>query len=152
MPFTFRLDAVLKQRKLAETLAQKDVAEAQRAAQAAEDELRSLQATSDSAGAFMRDGNLQGPINLQLLAAHRRYVNSVAVVGREQMQRLALARQKVEAARQVLAEKARARMALQTLRDKQEAQWRKDRARREAKTADEVATQRANATSAGEDG
>ena len=140
----FRLGAVLKLRERDETLAQRKLADARRVAAGIEDELRDLQRTSESAGSFMRDGHLSGPINLQLLASHRRYVNSVAVVGRERMRKLALARQAVEAARAELAEAAKRRMAIERLRDKAEARRRGEAQRRSAKVADEAAVQAAH--------
>lgn len=141
-PFKFPLAAVLRQRELEERLAHKAVAEKLEVVREIEGELRQLQHTSEEAGQWLREGRLQGPINLQTLAAHRRYVNSVAVVGREQMQRLVIARQAAEETRKHLAEAAKRRKAVEKLRDKQEAEWRKSRARREAKLADESATQR----------
>ena len=139
--FTFRLDAVLRQRELAERRAQAALAEAARKVAALEDDLRQLQASAEDAGQWMNDGRLQGPINLQLLAAHRRYLNSVASVGGEQVRRLALARRDADAARAALADAAKRRGALETLRDKQRDQWLSDRKRREAAADDEAATQ-----------
>ena len=145
MPFVFRLAAVLRQRELAETLAQKTLAERRRDAAAVEDELRALQGGNHAAGAFMADGRLSGPINLQLLAAHRRYLNSVATVGRAKIRRLAVAREAVEAARRDLAEAARRAAALRALRDKAEAAYRLDLKRKQDKADDEAAVQRAHA-------
>jgi flagellar export protein FliJ len=140
--FKFRLDTVLRQRELEETVAQSAVAEARRKVVAIEEELRDLQGQSDAAAQWMSAGrHLQGPINLQTLAAHRRYLNSVATVGGDKVRRLALAQRDVETARQRLAEAARRRKAIETLRDKQEQQWRTDRRRREDAAADEAATQ-----------
>lgn len=139
--FVFRLHAVLQQREVQHRAVLDRLAQADAHVAAIENELRQLQRQSEDTARWMHSDQLTGPINLQVLATHRRYVNSVASVGRASVQRLALAKRSADAVRKEAAETGKRVKVIEKLRDRDHEQWLADRKRKEQIANDETATQ-----------
>jgi flagellar FliJ protein len=137
--FTFKLEAALRKRKLAEREAQRVLATRLAHANSLDDTLAGLNRDLVGAAKALRDGRLVGTVDVAYLTAHRRYTNDVARRGQELLAKRALAEREVVAARTDLAEAARQRIVLDKLRERQHARWREAQARREQADADEAA-------------
>ena len=136
--FTFKLDGVLRLRRRAEKDAQRALAARLADAGRMEDELRQLNSGLVGATNELRDGRLTGPIDVAYLTAHRRYTADVARRGTAVMTRLAAAQRACDEARSALGEAVKQRRVLELLREKHEAQWKAERARREQVEADDA--------------
>ena len=135
--FTFKLQAVLEQRRLAERLCQRDVATAQR-------RLLQVQAEIDALGAVKRTSAAElrtpaQPLSVALLAAHQRFVlamrQKVVALNRQ----MSDARRDLDAAQSQLIEAAKQRKVMERLREKEEARWAESQRRKDLIEADEVA-------------
>ncbi len=148
--FRFNLEAVLEQRRAVERERQREVAALERARLEIEQELRGRQRAIEGAREDLRDALGKGGagagvtidlggVRLQSRAAFHqaRQAQMTAI-------RLAGAMRKVEAARGRLLEAARARKAVEMLRQKRFEEWRRDQERREAAAADEINVMRAS--------
>src|SRR5688500_2457517 len=139
--FHFPLEGVLRHRTNLERDRMRALGEAQHAAQLLQNELQSLDQSLQLSTNDLRANHLTGRIDLNYLAAHRRFVASVQRKATGLIQRLALARRRVDEARSALAEVAKQRKIIEKLREKQESRWRSDLARKELAETDEVAMQ-----------
>ena len=137
--FTFKLEGVLRLRKRAEQQAQKVVADKAAAANVLRDQIQKLNDELVGSTKALRDNNLTGSVDVNYLASHRRYTQSVARHGSTLVQKLALAERELSAAKQELAEKAKLRRILEVLREKHETRWRAELIRRELIDADDAA-------------
>ena len=151
--FVFKLEGVLRQRKQVEQEKQRDLAERQRHLVSIQDALQELQGTVASSNADMRDNRLVGTLNMSFIAAHRRFLAGMQKRSTELMQRIVLATRAVDEARNLLAEAAKQRKAIEKLREKQLERWKEDQAKREAALLDEAGMQLAfeNLTELGSD-
>ena len=139
--FRFNLQAVLRQRELAEQQRQREFADVQREYAALEAELRGMDDTVKSATDDLRDKHLVGRISVEYLAAHRRFTLAMQRKAVEHAQRMSAVRQRLEAARAALVEAAKHRKAMEKLRERRRDDWQGDQNRREAAATDEVAQQ-----------
>ena len=144
--FVFKLDGVLRHRERGEQHAQRAVAEKLADVTRLERELRALNDDLTTSTASLRDGKLTGPLDLSYLAAHRRYVADVTRRGAGLMQQIAAAQRLVDAARRELAEAAKQRKILETLRERHLAAWKAERSRRELAEDDDAAGRMSYAT------
>lgn len=139
--FIFRLEALLRQRRLIEEQRQTEMAAAQREVTRIETELRRINESRESVAAQMRSNHLVGRLNLSLIAAHRRFGTSlarqIAALNAERVQHQAT----LDAARLALVEAARERKTVEKLKEQQFARWQEDQARRELADSDEVGMQ-----------
>lgn len=136
--FTFSLEGVLRQRVLVEREKQRVVAERQAIVAKLTAELRRMDQQLQSATAEVRQNRLVGRLDLSYLAAHRRYSIAMQRRAMDLARRIASAQVLVEQAQGELVEAARARKAIEKLREKREAEWRADLQRREAAQLDEI--------------
>jgi len=139
--FTFKLDGVLRQRKHVERQRQRQVAVAQAELTTLESELRAVEGMQAAATTDLRDNRLVGRIDLSFLAAHRRFMIATQRKGMAVVQKIAVAQQKVDTARTALADAAKGRKAIETLREKRFDEWRRDEEKKEADLLDEVGMQ-----------
>jgi flagellar FliJ protein len=139
--FRFNLQAVLRQRELAEQQRQREFAEVQREYAALEAELRAMDESVKSATDDLRDKHLVGRISVEYLSAHRRFTLAMQRKAVEHAQRMSAVRQRLDTARAALVEAAQHRKAMEKLRDKRRDDWKTDQDRREAAATDEVAQQ-----------
>ncbi len=144
--FTFSLEPVLRHRLRLEQQAQRVVAERAAGVTRLQDELSALNADLSTSTAQLRSQHLVGSLDLAYLTAHRRYTADVARRGTLLMQRIAVAQRGVDEARARLIEAAKQRRAMETLREKQEARWRADQARRELAEADDATSRLTHAS------
>jgi flagellar protein FliJ len=148
--FHFPLEGVLRHRTNIERDRMRALGEAQQAAQTLQNDLQSLDQSLQRSTDDLRTNHLTGRIDLNYLAAHRRFVASVQRKATGLIQRLALAQRRVDEARAALAEAARQRKIIEKLREKQESRWRAELNRKELAEADEVAMQMGFASALGD--
>ena len=141
--FVFPLQSLLAHRERVEQERQRDVALVRAELVSAEAELARIDAAVRDALDDLRKNHLTGPIDLNYLAAHRRFMMAMQRQQLERQQQAKVARAKVDAAQKLLAEAAKQRKAIETLREQQHARWADDQSRREAAALDEVAMQMA---------
>jgi flagellar FliJ protein len=139
--FDFKLEGVLRQRKHVEQEKQRVVAEKQKVLVEIQNQLRQLQEALQSTNEDVRKNHLVGRLNMDFIAAHRRFLAGMQRQGVQVMQRLALAQRALDEARLELAEAARGRKAIEKLREKQLERWRADQSRRELAEMDEIGMQ-----------
>ena len=138
--FVFQLDGVLRQRKLAEEQKQRELAVVQAAMTALETQLRELDQTVQSTTADVRSNHLTGRLDLNFLAAHRRYIAATQRKALELAERMAAVQVRLDAARKTLADAARERKIIEKLREKREAEWKAAQARKDMAALDEIGT------------
>jgi flagellar FliJ protein len=141
--FIFKLEGVFRQRKQVERQRQRDVAIVQAQARQTEQELRALNDAMKTSTEQVRTTQLIGKLDMTFLAAHRRYLAAMQRKGQLLVQKLAAQQRQVEAARLVLAEAAKARKAIEKLKERRWEQWMTDQAKREIAELDEVSQQMA---------
>lgn len=146
--FRFRLQPVLDQRGAIEKERQRAVAELERERLALEREIadrqRSVAAHHDLTRAMLGAGGVA------VLDARREASAAArdAALARRAALKLAGVHQRLVPARAALLQAARARKAVELLRERRYEQWRVDEARREAAQGDELAVMRAGRTDA----
>ena len=144
--FKFKLAGVLRHRRQIERQKQRDLAVAQAQVRQTESELRALNDSMQATTEDVRRNRLIGTLDLAFLAAHRRYLFAMQQKGRTLAQRMLLQQRAVDAARQVLAEAAKKRKAIEKLRERRWEEWLAEQARNETAELDEVAQQMALAS------
>ena len=138
--FVFQLDGVLRQRKLAEEQKQRDVAVVEAEMTALEAQLRELDGSVQATTADVRANRLTGRLDLNFLAAHRRYAAAMQRKAVALAERMAAVKVRLDAARAALAEAARQRKIIEKLREKRQAEWNAAEARKEMSALDEIGT------------
>lgn len=139
--FVFNLEGVLTQRRHHEQERQKALAEAQLELTTAEGALRALDADVQGVASDIRDNHLLGVLDLRFISAHRRYAVGMQRKALELAQGIAKAHRAVNEARARLGEAAKARKALETLRETYHARWKQDQDRKELAQLDEAGMQ-----------
>jgi flagellar FliJ protein len=141
--FTFKLEAVLEQRKHVERQRQRDVA-------AAQHKLLQVQAELDAMSAVKRASAKElrlGKISVATLAAHQRFAAATRHKGAALNRSLVEARRELDAAQLALIEAAKQRKVMEKLREREHARWAEQLRKRELAEADEIAAaRRAHAT------
>ena len=149
--FKFPLQPLLSQRERTEQDCLRRLTAASVELSTAQGELRLVEQHVRAALTDLRENRLIGPIDLGFLTAHRRFMTAMQRQGAERAQRAAAAKVKVDAAQLQLAEAAKQRRAIETLRDQQLERWRAEQAARETAATDEVAMQMVSADRRDED-
>jgi len=139
--FEFQLEGVLKHRKNIEHERQRLLAVVQAQMNDLQRQLRQLDEEVKQAGLELRQNHLVGVIDLNYLAAHRRFAGAMRRKGIELVQRMALVQRQLDEARLQLAEAAKQRKIIEKLREKQLERWRDKIARAEASQQDEIGMQ-----------
>jgi flagellar FliJ protein len=136
--FRFPLEGLLKARRAAEQQQQRAVAEIERARHAIEERLRQQQQDFAMNRQDLREA-LVGTVDAQTLRLHA----ASSIQQMRQAQRLVLelagTHARMDAARALLVEAARARRAIELLRERRFEQWRVALEKAEAATMDELA-------------
>ncbi|MGA2498503.1 MAG: flagellar export protein FliJ [Tepidisphaeraceae bacterium] len=145
--FTFTLDGPLRQRRNLEQMRQRELAIALKVMQDLQDELRTLNDAVRQANEDIRAGHMTGAIDMNFLAAHRRFIMSAQRKGLTLMQRIALAQREVTERRATVVEAAKQTKVLEKLREHQWEAFRVEHARKEFAELDEIGTQIACRTS-----
>lgn len=138
--FRFRFQAVLDHRKLVEEQRQRELAICLRHKAELENLLRQTQQTLRGNKQQLADA-LTGRIDMSQLGGYARYANHMTVKGMGVVRRIAAAEQQAEQARARLLEATKRVKALELLRDRELAQWKKQQRKAEDAQLDEVAVQ-----------
>lgn len=139
--FKFNLDGVLRQRKLVEEARQRAFAEVQRRYAELEAELRAMDDAVRLATEDLRKNHLIGSINVEFLAAHRRFTIGMHDKAIRHAEKMAPVRAELDAARAALVEAAKQRKILEKLRERKQAEWAAAEARKDAAAMDEIGQQ-----------
>lgn len=139
--FVFQLEGVLRYRKNREQERQRELAVVQAQMAKLQAELTALDQSVRRANEDMRQNHLTGPIDLALLAAHRRFLGATQQRAMELVQRMALVQRQVDEARRALAASAKDRKVIEKLRERQHERWAADLTRKETAELDEIGMQ-----------
>jgi flagellar export protein FliJ len=139
--FNFKLEGVLRHRKNVERERQRELALLQAQLQQLENQLRELDQEVQSASGELRQNRLIGRLDLNYLAAHRRFVGAMQKKGMGLVQRMAIVQKQVDEARRALAQAAIQRKAIEKLREKQHQRWQDEQNRRQTEEIDEIGMQ-----------
>lgn len=142
--FKFKLSPVLRQREIIEREKQRDYALALAAVKELQDQLTALNQTTQSANDDLRTNRLLGPIDVNFITAHRRFLLGIHRKALDLAAKIAAAQQKADTARAALAEAAKQVKVLEKLRETQQTRWKEDQDKKELLALDEVAMQLAN--------
>jgi flagellar FliJ protein len=151
--FVFHLEALLRHRKNEERQRQRELAVFQANLNQLDAELRGLNDTAAATLADLRANRLVGKLDVQFLAAHRRYILSVQRKSITIAQKMTLVQRQLEDARLKLIEAARQRKMIEKLREKRHLEWLANQNHREFLEADDIGMRLAFAerADAGED-
>ena len=139
--FVFKFDGVLRQREHVETQRQRELAIVQQEMTGLQVELRALTDAVQASTADLRDNHLTGRLDLNFLAAHRRFTLAMARKGAALVQQIAGVQKRLDVAQAALAEAAKQRKIIEKLREKSFERWKADLARKEMMETDEISMQ-----------
>lgn len=136
--FVFQLEGVLKHRKHIEQQKQRDLAVVQAQMAELQGQLRALDNSVRQAAEDVRRNHLTGVLDMNFLAAHRRFMNATQRQARNLVQRMALVQRQVQEAQKALADAARQHKVIEKLRQRQQERWQADLNHREMAAQDEI--------------
>jgi flagellar FliJ protein len=136
--FVFKLDAVLRHRKILEEQKQRELGEAQTEMSKMEAELRAMDDTTQGVSDDVRNNRLTGKLDMAFLAAHRRYVLAMQRKAMALAQRMAAQQVVVDAARRQLAEAAKQRKIMEKLKERQQERWKSEQSHKELEQLSEI--------------
>ena len=139
--FVFKLEGVLRQRKHVEQEKQRILAVKQKQLVEAQNILQQMHRTVEATNDDVRKNRLVGKLDMEFIAAHRRFLTAMQRQAMAVAQKIALAHHAVEEARRELAEAAKQRKAIEKLKEKQFERWRSELSRREQAEMDEIGMQ-----------
>lgn len=139
--FAFQLDGVLRQRKYFEQQKQREHAERQAVLTQMEGELRHLNEQVQVTNEEVRRNHLTGTLDMNFLAAHRRFLIAMQRQALGLVQKMAQAKQRVEESRKELTEAAKQRKVIEKLREKHFERWHAALKHRELSEQDEIGMQ-----------
>lgn len=139
--FVFPLEAVLSHRTLAERERLRALALAQGEMTRLQQELTALNDSLRGIAQDMKQNHLIGTLDVNYLAAHRRYTVATQRRGNQLVQDMARQQRKVDEAQRLLAEAAKDRKVIEKLRERQLERWKAEVTRKEQADADEVGAQ-----------
>lgn len=140
MAFIFKLETLLRHRRMIEDERQRELARSMRHRMILLDQLRQMQTTIQSSRHDLA-GSLVGKVDLEQVGRFAHYSLQVRQRAQGIVGQMALIERQINTARERLIEATRARKALELLRDKQERAWRQQQDRRDAAAMDEMAVQ-----------
>lgn len=138
--FVFKLDAVLKQRRLIEDHRKKALADLLRQRVELENSIRDMQRTISDDKRTMT-GSLVGRVDVTRIRQHALHVGQVTRRAMQHTLRMAGLHRHIDAARAALLAAARNRKAIELLRERQLERWRREQDKKESAALDELATQ-----------
>ena len=139
--FVFKFDGVLRQREHVETMRQRELAVVQQEIARLQAELKQLNDSVQNSTEDLRTNHLTGKLDLNFLAAHRRFMLAMQRKAMGLVQQIAAVQKRVDAAQAALAEAAKQRKIIEKLKEKSFERWRADVARKEMMETDEIAMQ-----------
>ncbi len=140
--FVFKFDGVLRQREHVETQRQRELAVVQQEMAGLQIELRALNDAVQASVADLRDNHLTGRLDLNFLAAHRRFTLAMTRKGAALVQQIAGVQKRLDVAQAALAEAAKQRKIIEKLRERQQDEYLQEDARRERAETSELASLR----------
>lgn len=126
---------------LAERERLRDLAVAQGEMTRLQQELKALNDSLRGIAQDMKENHLVGTLDVNYLAAHRRYTVATQRRGNQLVQDMARQQRKVDEAQRLLAEAAKERKVIEKLRERQLERWKAEVMRKEQADADEVGAQ-----------
>ena len=139
--FVFKFDGVLRQREHVETQRQRELAIVQQEMTKLQTQLRELNESVQTSTDDLRNNHLTGRLDLNFLAAHRRFTLAMTRKGAALVQQIAGVQKRVDVAQAALAEAAKQRKIIEKLRERSLERWKADLARKEMMETDEIAMQ-----------
>ena len=139
--FVFNLEPVLRHRLHVEQERQRELAAAQAEMTRLQRELKSLNDALQASSSEMKAGHLTGTLDVNYLAAHRRYTVAMQRAGQVIVQDMARQQRKVDEAQRLFSEAAKERKVLEKLRERQREGWEAEVRRKELAELDEVGMQ-----------
>ena len=139
--FVFKFDGVLRQREHVETQRQRELAIVQQEMTRLQNDLRALNESVQTSTDDLRNNHLTGRLDLNFLAAHRRFMLAMARKGAALVQQVAGVQKRLDVAQAALAEAAKQRKIIEKLRERSLERWKADLARKEMMETDEIAMQ-----------
>lgn len=139
--FVFKLQAVLRQREIIEQQKSREFAIKQQVYTNLEIELKSMQNQVEQTLTDLRTNRLVGKLDLNFLAAHRRFMTAMQKQAVGIAQKMAAAKVQLDAARAALAEAAKQKKIVEKLREQQHERWKTAEAKKETDLLDEVGMQ-----------
>jgi flagellar FliJ protein len=139
--FVFNLESVLRHRTFAEQERMRDLAVAQAEMTRLQNELKALNESMQASAQDMKANHLTGSLDVNYLAAHRRYTVATQRRGMMLVQEMGRQQRKVDEAQRLLAEAAKERKILEKLKERHLERWKAEQSRRELADADEVGAQ-----------
>jgi len=139
--FIFNLEPVLRHRVLVEQERLRDLAPAQAEMVRLQAELKALTESMQASARDMKANHLTGSLDVNYLAAHRRYTVATQRQGLLLVQEMARQQRKVDEAQRLLAEAAKGRKVLEKLKERQRDRWATEVHRKELAELDEVGMQ-----------
>ncbi|MFN4242034.1 MAG: flagellar export protein FliJ [Tepidisphaerales bacterium] len=121
--FRFSLEALLEHRRRLEEARQRELAAELSALSRLQGQLDAIADAVREEAAALRDGQLVGRVDVSLLTAHRRFVLACERQRGALLEHMAAARGRVERARALLVEAARARKVVERLKERRYTQW-----------------------------
>src|SRR4051812_20825190 len=121
--FVFNLESVLRHRLHVEQERQRELAAAQAEMTRLQAELKSLNDALQVSSAQMKAGHLTGTLDVNYLAAHRRYTVAMQRAGQVIVQDMVRQQRKVDDAQRLFSEAAKERKVLEKLREGRREQW-----------------------------
>jgi len=139
--FRFQLEGVLRHRKNIERERQRQLAVFQGQQNQLQSELRRLDQDVQDATAELRGTRLIGQLDMNYLAAHRRFVAAMQRKAMGIVQKMAIVQRDLEQARKALAEAAKQRKIMEKLRERHWQRWLDDLNRKEGEAINEIGMQ-----------
>ncbi len=139
--FVFKFDGVLRQREHVETQRQRELAVVQQEMTKLQNDLRALNDSVQGSTDDLRNNHLTGRLDLNFLAAHRRFMLAMQRKGSMIAQQIGTVQKRLDVAQAALAEAAKQRKIMEKLREKSLERWKEDLSRKEMMETDEIAMQ-----------
>ena len=139
--FVFKFDGVLRQREHVETQRQRELAVVQQEMTRLQTELRQLNESVQGSTDDLRNNHLTGRLDMNFLAAHRRFMLAMQRKAMGLVQQIAAVQKRVDVAQAALAEAAKQRKIMEKLKEKSFERWRAHLARKEMMETDEISMQ-----------
>lgn len=139
--FRFQLEGVLRHRKNIEQERQRQLAVIQGQMSQLQAELRRMDHEVQNANLELRNTRLVGTLDMNFLAAHRRFVASMQRKAVTVAQRMALLQRDLDQSRKALAEAAKRRKIMEKLRERYWNRWVQQLNRKEMEAMDEIGMQ-----------
>jgi flagellar FliJ protein len=136
--FLFHLEGLLRHRKNQERQKQRELAGIASQLAVLQGEMGSLNGTLASTLDDLRSNRLVGKLDVQFLAAHRRYIMSVQRKSASLAQKMTVIQKQLDESRASLTEAAKQRKMMEKLREKQFQAWQTQQNHHEFLEADDI--------------